>query len=154
MVGWHQQLKGHGFGWTPGVGDGQGGLVCCGSCGCKELDMTEWLNWTELSQPFWPSKRSLENKGGGLSGKADGLGKGKRRERAWLGSGVGVAGRVREGWDVAGEELWGLRGPGTLTHVGLGPGHGGSLFCAFHDCRYVEVCDVNVSWRQRIRKSS
>ena len=30
MVGWHQQLDGHGFGWTPGVGDGQGGLVCCG----------------------------------------------------------------------------------------------------------------------------
>ena len=29
------------------VGDGQGGLVCCGSCGCKELDTTEWLNWTE-----------------------------------------------------------------------------------------------------------
>ena len=28
-VGWHQQLDGHGFGWTPGVGDGQGGLVCC-----------------------------------------------------------------------------------------------------------------------------
>ena len=30
-----------GFGWTPGVGDGQGGLVCCGSWGCKESDMTE-----------------------------------------------------------------------------------------------------------------
>ena len=33
MVGWHHQLNGHGFGWTPGVGDGQGGLVCCGSWG-------------------------------------------------------------------------------------------------------------------------
>ena len=31
MVGWHHQLNGHGFGWTPGVGDGQGGQVCCGS---------------------------------------------------------------------------------------------------------------------------
>ena len=48
LVGWHHQLNGHGFGWTPGVGDGQGGLVCCGSWGCKELDMTEKLSWTEL----------------------------------------------------------------------------------------------------------
>ena len=47
MVGWHHRLNGHGFGWTPGVGDGQGGLVCCGSWGCKELDMTEQLNWTD-----------------------------------------------------------------------------------------------------------
>jgi len=28
MVGWHHRLDGHGFGWTPGAGDGQGGLVC------------------------------------------------------------------------------------------------------------------------------
>ena len=41
MAGWHHQLSGHGFGWTPGVGDGQGGLVCCGSWGHKELDATE-----------------------------------------------------------------------------------------------------------------
>ena len=47
-VGWHHRLNGHGFGWTPGVGDGQGGLACCGSWGHKELDTTEWLNWTEL----------------------------------------------------------------------------------------------------------
>ena len=33
MVGWHHRLNGHGFGWTLGVGDGQGGLVCCGSWG-------------------------------------------------------------------------------------------------------------------------
>ena len=33
MVGWHHQLNGHGFGWTLGVGDGQGGLACCGSWG-------------------------------------------------------------------------------------------------------------------------
>ena len=49
MVGWHHQLDGHGFGWTLGV-DGQGDLVCCESCGCKEWDMTEWLNWTELNK--------------------------------------------------------------------------------------------------------
>ena len=44
MVGWHQRLNGHDFGWTPGVGDGQGGLVCCGPWGCKESDTTERLN--------------------------------------------------------------------------------------------------------------
>ena len=44
MVGWHHQLNGHRFVWTPEVGDGQGGLVCCSSWGRKELDMTEQLN--------------------------------------------------------------------------------------------------------------
>ena len=44
MVGWHHQLNGHGFGQTPEIGDGQGGLVCCGSWDCKESDMTEQLN--------------------------------------------------------------------------------------------------------------
>jgi len=48
MVGWHHQLDGHGFGRTLGVGDEQGGLACCGSWGCKELDMTERLHWIEL----------------------------------------------------------------------------------------------------------
>ena len=48
MTGWHHWLDGHESEWTPGVGDGQGGLVCCDSWGPKELDMTEWLNWTEL----------------------------------------------------------------------------------------------------------
>ena len=42
--GWHHQLNGNEFGWTPGVGDGQGGLACCGSWGRKELDMSERLN--------------------------------------------------------------------------------------------------------------
>jgi len=41
MVGRHRQLNGHGFGCTTEVGDGQGGLVCCGSRDRKELDMTE-----------------------------------------------------------------------------------------------------------------
>ena len=41
MVAWHQRLDGHGFGWTQGVGDGQGGLACCGSWGRKELDTTD-----------------------------------------------------------------------------------------------------------------
>ena len=44
MVGWHHRLDGCGFGWTPGVADGQGGLTCFGSLGRKELDTTERLN--------------------------------------------------------------------------------------------------------------
>ena len=44
---WHHWFNGNGFGWTPGVGDRQGGLACCGSCGRKESDTTEQLNWTE-----------------------------------------------------------------------------------------------------------
>ena len=48
MAGWQQQLDGLEFEWTPGDGDGQGGLVCCSSWGRKEVDTNEWLNWTEL----------------------------------------------------------------------------------------------------------
>ena len=44
MVGWHHRLNGHGFGWTPGVGDGQGDLACCSSWGRKGLDTTERLS--------------------------------------------------------------------------------------------------------------
>ena len=47
MVGWDHQLDGHEFEQAPGVGDGQRSLVCCSPCGRKELDTTEWLNWTE-----------------------------------------------------------------------------------------------------------
>ena len=50
MVGWHHQLDGHGFGWPPGVGDGQGGLACCGSQSHKESDTTEWLNSRHVDQ--------------------------------------------------------------------------------------------------------
>ena len=49
MVGCHHWLDGHEFEWTPGVGDGQGGLACCDSWGHKESDTTKWLNWTELN---------------------------------------------------------------------------------------------------------
>ena len=41
MLGCHHRLNGHGFGWTSGVSDGQGGLAWCGSCVCKESDTTE-----------------------------------------------------------------------------------------------------------------
>ena len=53
MVGWHQQLDGHEFEWTQGVGDGE---VCCDSRDCKESDTTEQLNWTE------PNYGSLSSK--------------------------------------------------------------------------------------------
>ena len=53
MAGWHHRLDGHEFGWTPGAGDGQGGLACCNSWGRKESDTTERLNWTELKELFF-----------------------------------------------------------------------------------------------------
>ena len=45
MAGWLHRLDGLEFGWTPGAGDGQGGLMCCDSC--KESDTTDRLNWSE-----------------------------------------------------------------------------------------------------------
>ena len=47
MVGWHHRLHGHEYEQALGVGDGQESLACCSPWGRKELDMTEWLNWTE-----------------------------------------------------------------------------------------------------------
>ena len=49
IVDWHHQLDGLEFEKALGVGDGQGSLVCCSPWGHKELDMTEWLNWTDCS---------------------------------------------------------------------------------------------------------
>ena len=61
MAGWHHWLYGHESEWTPGVGDGQGGLACCNSWGHKESDTTERLNWTEcmLSQVRVVSRLSV-----------------------------------------------------------------------------------------------
>ena len=53
MVGGHHRLDGHGFKQAPGVGDGQGSLVCFSPWGCKESDMTEWLSWTSLISMLW-----------------------------------------------------------------------------------------------------
>ena len=50
MVGWHLQFDGHEFEQAPGVGDEQGSLACCSPWGHKELDTTEWLNWTDCLQ--------------------------------------------------------------------------------------------------------
>ena len=49
MVGWHHQLDGHGFGWTLGVGDGQGGLVCCGPWGLRDGTLKSSLHATNIS---------------------------------------------------------------------------------------------------------
>ena len=49
IAGWHHQLDTHEFGWTSGVGDGQGGLAYCSSWGRKAWDTTKRLNWTELN---------------------------------------------------------------------------------------------------------
>ena len=52
MVGWHHWLDGHEFEQVLGVGDGQGGLVCCSPWGLKWLDTTERLNWTDWGSPM------------------------------------------------------------------------------------------------------
>ena len=61
VVEWHHQLNGDV--WTLGVGDGHGDLACCGSWGRKELDTTEWLNWTELN---WTELKQQWKGGRGL----------------------------------------------------------------------------------------
>ena len=74
MAGWDHWVDAHEFEWTPGVGDGQGGLACCDSWGHKESDTTEQLNWIELSylgpvSCFSPSWIPLGcTVGGGCSG--------------------------------------------------------------------------------------
>ena len=62
MIASYHRLNGHGFGWTPGVGDGQGSLACCGSRGHKESDTTEQLNWTEIPYNIVVSKFIKQNK--------------------------------------------------------------------------------------------
>ena len=51
MAGWHHWLDGRESEWTPGIGDGQGGLACCDSWGRKESDTTERLIWSDLKDP-------------------------------------------------------------------------------------------------------
>ena len=59
MVRWHHRLNEHGFGWTLGVGDGQGGPACCSSWGRKELDTTEQLNWMKRKKIWYTHTRIL-----------------------------------------------------------------------------------------------
>ena len=76
MAGWHHRPDGHESEWTPGDGDGQGGLVCCNSWGCKELDTTEWteLNWNiftflcnQSSEPFHLARLYLSSNSSAFS---------------------------------------------------------------------------------------
>ena len=60
MAGWHHWLDGHESQWTPGVGDGQGGLACCDSWGQKESDTTERLNWIETYHIYLEYVSKLE----------------------------------------------------------------------------------------------
>ena len=57
MAGWHHWLYGHKSEWTPGDGDGQGGLACCDSWG-RLSDWTE-LNWSRLVITFLPRSKRL-----------------------------------------------------------------------------------------------
>ena len=64
MAGWYHWLDGREFEWTPGDGDGQEGLACCNSWGCKESGMTDQLNLTELN---WIKKcKSLSSRSDGM----------------------------------------------------------------------------------------
>ena len=74
MAGWHHWLDGHEFEWTPGVGDGQGGLVCCNSCGLRvEHDWATELNWVAFCSQLsfwlegWQSSVELRKTRGELS---------------------------------------------------------------------------------------
>ena len=75
LVGWHHRLNGHGFGWTPGVGDGQGGLVCCSPWGHRVgHDWAAALNWaTGLSWPETKTWKNLFKVGDGHWGNSWGL---------------------------------------------------------------------------------
>ena len=62
MVGWHHWLDGHGFGWTPGVGDWQGGLACCSSWGSKGRTwLSDWteINWLEPSCTWFENEVAI-----------------------------------------------------------------------------------------------
>ena len=68
MVGWHHWLDGHEFEKAPGVSDEQGSLACCSPWGCKELDMTEQLNWMTNIRYCLESRKHLFNKTGQAEG--------------------------------------------------------------------------------------
>ena len=101
MVGWHHRLDGHEFEQAPGVGDGQGSMVCCGPWDCKESDTTEWLNWTCVRLGIC------------CCGYTDGGGTVKK-----LMVQMGSRAQRRDSWDVCAEfEVWGVWGAqGRFPH--------------------------------------
>ena len=117
MAGCHYQLDGHEFEWTPGVGDGQGGLACCNSWGCKESDTTERLNWTELNAKaetpiLWPPHV-----------KSWLIGKDSDAQRDWEQEEKGTTENEMAGWH---HQLDGCKFEWTL---GVGDGQGGLACC-------------------------
>ena len=86
MAGWHDWLDGRESEWTPGFGDGQGGLACCNSWGCKESDMTEQLNWLKLRYIGHLMQRAdlLENNL--MLGKIEGKRRREQQRMRWLDS--------------------------------------------------------------------
>ena len=70
IVGWHHQLNEHEFEQAPGVGDGQGSLVCCSPWGHKESDTTKQLNNRLISMDFPLSSGLLQQQSGGRKGKS------------------------------------------------------------------------------------
>ena len=77
MAGWHHRLNGREFGWTPGAGDGQGGLACCDSWGCRVGH--DWrLNWTELMWTADSLEKSL------MLAKIEGKRRGGHQRMRWL----------------------------------------------------------------------
>ena len=60
MAGWHHWLDGRESQWTPGVGDGQGGLACCDSWGRKESDTTERLIWSDNRKYFGTTDKRMD----------------------------------------------------------------------------------------------
>ena len=112
MAGWHHWLDGREFEWTPGDGDGQGGLVCCSSWGRKESDTTEWLNWTELTD--------TQNSG---TLKSWLIGKDFDAGRDWGQEEKGMTEDKMAGWHH------GLDGHESEWAPGVGDGHGGLACC-------------------------
>ena len=109
MVGWHHQLNGYEFEYTPRVGDGQGGLACCSSWGCKELDMTEWLS--RLIDWLTDADNSLEKSL--MLEKIEDRRRGIRRWDDWMAS------RMQWTWTWANSRRWwGSGRPGVLHSLG------------------------------------
>ena len=100
MAGWHHRLDGRESEWTPGVGDGQGGLACCDSWGCKESDTTERLNWTELNPPYCTVVKNKQS----CIGRAREKERSTVRRSAAVGSSVGGGCRVEKD-GVVGEKV-------------------------------------------------
>ena len=60
MVGWHHRLDGHECEQAPRVGDGQGGLACCGSWGPRESDTTDQLNYRPCGEMLVGAEEKLD----------------------------------------------------------------------------------------------